>query len=85
MEYGTVHHGNVGEVYWKILKHNNYYTVACLQDFDEYDYDQSLFVRNSDDKIHVFETEEMAIIKINKWFKPEDIDPEHRLGDTIRD
>lgn len=90
MNYGTKRHGDVGEVYYKLIKsyRNDLITIACIQWFDEYDYDQSRFVRNSDNEIHVFESEELAQEKLNKWFKPEEIDPEYRTNknpDLVRD
>lgn len=48
-----------------------------MQWFDEPDYYEERFVRNSKNEIHVFETEEMAIEKLNEWYKPEQIDEEY--------
>lgn len=82
MEYGMIIHGSVGtlsEVYFKlILGYNGFITVVCLQDFDEYDYDQSRFVRNSKNEIHIFESETKAVKKLNEWFKQEEIDEKYR-------
>jgi len=89
-KYEKKYHGNVGEVYWKILKsyRTDLFTVACLQWFDEADYDEDRFVRNSNDEVHVFESEELAVQKLNEWYKPEEIDSEYRKLpdlDIIRD
>lgn len=74
------YHGNVGEVYYQIIKspRNELMNICCIQDFDEIDYDQSRFCRNSKNEIHCFETEEMAIEKLIKWFEPNEIDEEYR-------
>ena len=75
-----VYHGDVGEIYYQIIKssRNNLMTVCCMQDFDEIDYNQSRFCRNSNNQIHCFESEEMAVEKLNDWFKPDEIDSEYR-------
>jgi len=87
-------HGTVdmsGDVYWKLYKSsrgNGFITVICLQWFDENDYYEDRFIKNSQDEIHVFETEEMAIEKLNEWYKPDEIDPEYRrstIENLVRD
>lgn len=79
-------HGNVNTftgVYYKLFKtREGLMTVVCLQNFDEPDYDHNRFVKNSDGDEHVFETEEMAIEKLNNWFKPEEIVSEYRFETT---
>lgn len=68
----------ISEVYYKLyLDRNSKVTIVCMQDFDEYDYIQSKFIKNSEGKIHKFESEELAIVKLNGWFKPDEIDPEY--------
>ena len=78
------------DVYYKLFrrKKNNLVTIVCLQWFDEYDYDQESFIKNSDNEIHVFETEEMAIKKLKSWFDDSEIDYEYRHANSqnnIRD
>ena len=79
-KYGTKYHGNVGEVYYKLYRQlgNDLVIIVCVQWFDEYDYHEDRFIRNSSDEIHVFESEDMAKEKLNEWFKPDEIDPEYR-------
>ncbi len=87
----TIQHGNIDVVYYKLIRcrRDNKVSISCLQDFDEYDYDQSRFIRNSKDEIHVFESEELAQEYLNKWFEPHEIDPEYLdisiNSDNIRD
>ena len=78
-----IYHGNVGDVYYQIIKspRNGLMTVCTMQDFDEIDYNQSRFCRNSEDKIHCFESEEMAIENLHKWYKPDEIDIKYRPVD----
>lgn len=87
------YHGNVNmsdDVYYKLLRHykTGLVTIACMQWFDEYDYNEKDFIRDSEDKIHVFETEDMAIEKLNEWYTKDQIDPEYHsasMKDNIRD
>lgn len=78
-KYRNTYHGNCGEVYWKLYKstRNDLITIVCMQWFDEADYYEENFVRNSSDEIHTFESEELAKDKLNEWYKPEEIDPEY--------
>lgn len=83
--YGHKYHGvfdmQSNDVYYKLQRlDSGIVTVTCLQWFDEPDYHQESFIRNSDNEIHAFETEEMAITKLNIWFKKEEIDPEYYIG-----
>ena len=89
MEESIRIHGNVStqdDVYYKHLRmDNDLITVVCLQWIDEHDYDQSRFLRDSDSVVHVFETEKMAIDKLNEWFAPYVIDPEYLRYDITQD
>ena len=91
MEYGRCTHGKVDwdDCYYKLIRnlHTKLVTVACLQSFDEFDYDQSRFIRNSQNEIHIFADEELAIKKLIEWFKPEEIDEEYRPAskENVRD
>lgn len=83
-------HGNVdissNDVYYRLYQSERIgglITVVCMQWFDEMDYYEERFVKTSDGEAHTFETEEMAIEKLNKWYKPEEIDPEYRK-DTLK-
>lgn len=66
------------KIYYKLYKRNNgLITVVCLQWFDEIDYYEKNFVRDSNNEPHSFDTEEEAIEKLNKWFKPSEIEVEY--------
>ncbi len=66
------------EVYYKLLKHNGKITIACIQWFDEYDYDQRRFVLNPEnDEPYVFKDEEEAVNAINDMFNEDEIDPRY--------
>ena len=88
-KYNNTYHGEVGEVYYKLIRspHTELVTVACLQWFDEADYEEERFVRNSENEIHVFADEELAIEKLNEWYEQDQIDEEYRRKsyDNIRD
>jgi len=77
------------DVHYKILKSKStgLMTIVCLQWFDEFDYDQDRFVRNSQGVIHQFDSEDKAKQKLNEWYLQEEIDPEYRDAGTslIRD
>lgn len=90
MSYGIITHGNVDftSCYYKLIRgRDGLVTVACLQDFDEYDYDQSRFIRNSKNEIHVFADEDLAVKKLVEWFQPHEIDEEYRpnTDNNVRD
>jgi len=83
-------HGNIDIIdssvcYFQIIKshRNELMTICEMQSFDEGGYDQTRFVTNSDDKVHCFETAEMAKIKLNKWFETEEIDYEYRIDNNL--
>lgn len=87
-------HGNIdtsSDVYYRLYqseRQGGLITIVCMQWFDEMDYYEDRFVKTSDGEAHTFETEEMAIEKLNKWFKQEEIDPEYRraqIEKLIRD
>ena len=91
-KYNHNYHGSIdmsSDVYYKILhsSRTEKFTVVCMQWFDEYDYDEERFVRNKEDEIHVFETEDMAIEKLNEWYEPDQIDSEYcrKKFDNIRE
>jgi hypothetical protein len=77
------------DVYYKLYKshRNGLITIVCMQWFDEWDYHEDRFVRNTEGVIHKFSTEDEAKQKLNEWYKPHEIDPEYRDTDTslIRD
>ncbi len=79
----------MSEVYYKLYKSSRHgMTIVCMQDFDECDYHQDRFVRDSNDRVHQFDTEDEAKVKLNQWYKPEEIDPEYRnstSNDLVRD
>ena len=69
----------LNDVYYKIIQcEDGVLTVACLQWFDEYDYDQDRFFTDEDGYQLKFDTEEEAEEWLNENIKPELIDPEHR-------
>jgi len=89
-DYGHKYHGvfdmQSNDVYYKLQRlESGIVTVTCLQWFDEPDYYQENFIRNSDNEIHAFETEKMAIAKLNLWFKKEEIDPEYYTGEEEKE
>jgi len=66
-------------VYYKILlNRNGLATIACLYDFDEFDYDQHKFFKTTDGTCVAFWNENNARRYLNEKFKPEYIDPEYR-------
>lgn len=73
------YHGNVdmnsNEPYYKIYKSSktDLFSVVTMQWFDEPDYYNERFVRNSKGAIHVFEYEQDAIDKMLEWYKPEQL------------
>ncbi len=76
-------HGTVdmsSEVYWKLYRsqRNELVTVVCMQWFDEFDYYEDRFIVNSSGEVHVFDSEELAVEKLNEWYKEDEIDPEYR-------
>ena len=77
-------HGNIdfdsNKCYFQIIQSNrlnNKMTICEMQWFDEYDYDQSKFCKNSIGDVHCFETENMAMVKLNEWFEPTEIDDKY--------
>lgn len=65
-------------VYWKILMtRNNKIGIACMQSFDEYEYDQKRFLLGEDGMVVKFDSEEDAISYLNDNFKPEFIEDEY--------
>lgn len=64
-------------IYYKLYNcKNGYVTIACLQWFDELDYNEKKFVRKNEEVLS-FITEEKAISYLNENFNKEDIDPEY--------
>jgi hypothetical protein len=71
-------------VYYRLyLNKKGYVTVLCMQSFDEYDYSDNRFVRNSQGEKHKFDTEAEAIKQLNEWFKIDEIDPEYRQNISL--
>jgi hypothetical protein len=65
-------------VYWRILMTGGRKIgIACMQSFDEYDYDQNRFLRGEDGQPIKFDTEESAILYLNENYKPEFIEDEY--------
>lgn len=54
------------DIYYKIMKDNTGISVICLQEFDEKDYNQNLFIKDKDGNSLIFTTEEEARKYINK-------------------
>ena len=52
--------------------------MACMQWFDEYDYDQDRFFPNDKGEPLKFYSEDEAIEWLNENIKPELIDPQYR-------
>lgn len=82
----------MNEVYYKLYRSSRteLITIVCMQWFDEFDYHEERFVRDSTGYIHSFDTEEEAKIKLNEWYKSSQIDPEYLIyspkeNDLIRD
>lgn len=68
-------------VYYKIiLNSDNLVTIACLQDFDEYDYNQDRFFKDEDGACVAFYSEENAKKYLNEKFKQEVIAPEYLVN-----
>lgn len=66
------------EVYWKLYQDkNSLITIVCMQEFDEMDYDQNKFVRDSLGNIHTFYSKSEAINKLNNCYKSNEIDPKY--------
>lgn len=58
------------DIYYKIIKDdtaNKGMSVVCLQEFDEKDYIQDLFIRDDNDEILIFKTEEAAQQYIDEY------------------
>lgn len=72
---------NPDSPYYKLLRNrNNLWCVACLQWFDEYDYDQNRFLVNK--KTHEqykFENEDDAKIWLNNRFPKAEIEEEDQV------
>lgn len=65
-------------VYWKILMiGDRKIGIACMQSFDEYDYDQRRFLLGEDGVAVKFSSEEAAILYLNENYKPEFIEDEY--------
>lgn len=81
------YHGFPRDVYYKIKRMNNgLVTIVCLQCFDEDDYDQNTFIKNTNGQTHIFDTKERAVKKMVKWFKPNEIDERYlQYVDNVRD
>jgi len=78
----------MSDEYYKLYKSSKHgMTIVCMQDFDECDYHQDRFVIDSNGRVHQFDTEDEAKVKLNLWYKPEEIDPEYRnsSNDLVRD
>lgn len=58
-------------------------TIACLQSFDEVDYDQNRFYKNEKKECIAFYKEENAIAFLNDKFKQEYIDPLYLNDDNL--
>lgn len=67
------------EVYYKIIKRGEQLGVACLQWFDEYDYDQDNFLADEDDIQYRFNSEEEAKKWLNNNIKPEYVYEEDKI------
>lgn len=64
-------------VYYRIfLSKEQLLRVVCMQEFDEYDYDQKRFLRDEDGYPMKFKEELEAIDYLNENFRPDRIDPE---------
>lgn len=70
---------NVDRVYYKIyfLKKIQRLTVVCMQWFDEYDYNESKFLRDDQNKIMSWDKEIDAVKYLNDNFKLEYIDEDY--------
>ena len=65
-------------VYWKILMTGNRKIgIACMQSFDEYDYDQKRFLLGEDGQAIKFFSEEDAVSYLNENYRPEFIEDEY--------
>ena len=71
------------DVYYKLYKSERdggFITIVCMQWFDEPDYHEWRFVKDSSGAVHAFAEEEEAIKKLNEWYQQDEIDPEYRRG-----
>lgn len=67
------------DIYYRLyLGHrNDKISVICLQWFDEADYHEERFVKDSNGRAHTFYDEELAITKMVEWFEKDEVDPEY--------
>lgn len=66
------------EIYYKLYNsRDGYVTICCMQWFDEYDYDETRFISDSENNVLIFSSEKEAITYLNDNFDKEDIDPEY--------
>jgi len=71
-------------VYYRLYQPNDgYITVVTLQYFDECDYHDHKFVKNSDGERYWFEDEDDAIAQLNEWYEQDQIDPEFRRSKLL--
>lgn len=66
--------------YYRPLTYNGYTTLACMQWFDEYDYDEKRFFRDSNGKRYKFTNEKEGLEWLLENIKHHKIDPEYRTN-----
>jgi hypothetical protein len=66
------------DVYYRLLYLNDEVTIVCMQDFDEYDYDENKFIKDEKGEWFKFDTEEAAEVWLNTHVKRNKIDPKYR-------
>lgn len=71
-------HEESNNCYYRPLTFEGFATLACMQWFDEYDYDKKRFFRDKDGERYHFDTEEEGIKWLIDNIKPDKIDPEYR-------
>ena len=65
-------------VYYRIFRNrNDLLTIVCMQDFDEDDYYQNRFARDSQGNKLKFDSEEDALLFLNQNWNKEEIDEQY--------
>ncbi|WP_431785894.1 hypothetical protein [Paenibacillus lactis] len=77
------HEENDKPYYRPLISYEGYATLACMQWFDEYDYDESRFFKDSDGDLLRFESKEEGIRWLNENIKSDMIDLEYRKYNHI--
>lgn len=66
------------ECYYRPLTYNGYATLACMQWFDEFDYDEKRFFKNENGDRYRFPSEEEGVRWLFENIKADLVDPEYQ-------